>query len=142
MKIYCSTCYSIVEVTIPFNTCPNCGSKFKHTRKLLIKLKTFISFNLKQKIQKLIGFKTLTNEVNANFIQINALEKYVKKDKEINEFVKDQCKKYNIKDHEHIKQLIKSQEIKNYLEYNNEILIEEMKEIPIKKEGDDLSFIK
>jgi len=141
MKIHCYTCYKLVEVNSLLSNCTNCGSKFKHMKKLFINLKSFILVWIKQKIQKFIGFKTLTNEVNANFIQINALEKYIEKNKAIKDFVETECK-YGIIDPENIKQLIKSQEVKNYLDYNNEILIEEMKEIPIKKEGDDLSFIK
>ena len=62
--------------------------------------------------------------------------------KAIKEFVENACKKYSIKDLEHIKQLIKSQEIQNYLDYNNKILPKSMEEVPQKMEGNDLKFIK
>ena len=95
------------------------------------KMKRFLikrNLILKQKIYQWLGIKTLTNEVNANFIQINALEEYIKIDKGIKEFVKNQCIKYNITDPDIIKQIIKNQENKNYLDYNNKMLPEEMKE--------------
>jgi len=86
-----------------------------------------IKLILKQKVQQWLGLATLTKEVHYNFIHINALEEYIKAEKDIEDFVKTQCKKHNITDHENIKQIIKNQEVKNYLDYKDKILTEEEK---------------
>lgn len=97
------------------------------------------NFWLKRKISQWLGIKRLSKEIHYNFIHINALDEYIKKDKEIKSFVLSQCKEHGIIDPENIKQLIKSKEDKNYFDYNNKILPETMKEIPQKIEGNDLS---
>jgi len=100
--------------------------KFKKVKKYLYEK----MLRLRNKIQKWLGLNVITNEVNANFIHLNALEEYIKDENDIEKFVEIQCKKYKIKDPENIEQIIKNQKNKNYLAYNNKILPEQLKKIP------------
>ncbi|MDY6893790.1 MAG: hypothetical protein SVO01_00005, partial [Thermotogota bacterium] len=81
------------------------------------------------KIINYLGINFLIQEIHNNFIALNALEKYIRDEDNIEIKIKNKCKENNITDSEHIKQLIKSQKIKNYLSYNKEVYKEIIKDL-------------
>jgi len=99
---------------------------------------------LKTKIQKWLEIRSIDHEIRiiTSIIKFNEIEEYIKNEKSIEDFIKTNCKEYGIINPESIKQITKNQKIKAYLDYNNKILPESMKELFRYIMEEDLKFIK